>query len=66
MWTGFNCSTELGNELSGSIKGSEFLEQVSSHQLLKKYHAPYFWLIIDYELYQHGNCSNSEFGAILQ
>jgi hypothetical protein len=33
-------SCEYGNELSGSIRGGEFLDQLCDYQLLKKDTAP--------------------------
>jgi hypothetical protein len=33
-------SCEHGNEISGSIKGGEFLDYISDYQLLKKDSAP--------------------------
>jgi hypothetical protein len=36
---------EHGNEPSGSIKGGNLLDYLSDYKLLKKYYAPWSWLV---------------------
>jgi hypothetical protein len=45
VWAGFLCLRirKQGNKHSGSIKGGEFLDQLSEYQLLKKNYDPWSW-----------------------